>query len=217
MTGTGKALLRNSGAPGTAAPNAWPPGQSGPPGPDGGRHRRRGLLPLGMVVAVVALVAALLSFGLGRDPTAIRSPLVGRPAPDFALRTLDGAGSVRLADLRGQVVVLNFWASWCSDCRVEQPALDAAWDRFRDAGVVLVGVDFQDSPSDAIAYVAETRTTWPVLADPGSHTALAYGVYGIPETFFIGPDGRVQAKRVGALSYDQLVQEISRLLRREPQ
>jgi len=171
---------------------------------------------LGVVVAGVALVAALLASGLGRDPTAIRSPLVGRAAPDFALRTLDGARSVRLADLRGQVVVLTFWASWCSECRVEQPALNAAWDRFRDAGVVLVGVNFQDSRPDALAYAAGTRTTWPVVADPGSRTALAYGVYGIPESFFIGSDGRVEAKRVGALSYDQLVQEVSRLLPREP-
>ncbi len=174
------------------------------------------ILPLGIVVAGVALVTALLSFGLGRDPTAIRSPLVGRTAPDFTLPTLDGARSVRLADLRGQIVVLTFWASWCAECRVEQPALNTAWDRFRDAGVVLVGVNFQDSPPDALAYVAQTRTAWPVVADPGSRTALAYGVYGIPETFFIGPDGRVDAKRVGALSYDQLVQEVSRLLSQEP-
>jgi cytochrome c biogenesis protein CcmG/thiol:disulfide interchange protein DsbE len=174
------------------------------------------MLSLGMVVAGAALVAALLSFGLGRDPTAIRSPLVGRAAPDFTLPTLDGASSVRLAALRGQVVVLTFWASWCTECRVEQPALNAVWDRFRDAGVVLVGVNFQDSPPDALTYVAETRTTWPVVADPGSRTALAYGVYGIPETFFIGPDGRVEAKRVGTLSYDQLIQEVSQLLSREP-
>ena len=173
------------------------------------------VLSLGVVVAGAALVAALLSFGLGRDPTAIRSPLVGRAAPDFTLSTLDGARSVRLADLRGQVVVLTFWASWCAECRVEQPALNAAWDRFRDAGVVLVGVNFQDSPPDALAYVAETRTTWPVLADPGSRTALAYGVYGIPESFFIGPDGRVEAKLIGTLSYDQLAREVSRLLSRE--
>ncbi len=174
------------------------------------------MLRLGMVVTGTALVAALLSFGLGRDPSAIRSPLVGRAAPDFTLPTLDGARPIRLADLRGQVVVLTFWASWCTECRVEQPALDAAWHRFRDAGVVLVGVDFQDSPPDALAYVAETHTTWPVVADPGARTALAYGVYGIPESFFIGPDGRVDAKRVGALRYDQLVQEVSRLLPQGP-
>jgi cytochrome c biogenesis protein CcmG, thiol:disulfide interchange protein DsbE len=156
-----------------------------------GEGRPRRALPLAAVVAAVALAAWLLSAGLQRDPTAIRSPLLGRPAPDFALRTLEGDRTVRLGELRGQVVVVNFWASWCAECRVEHPALSAAWDRFRDAGVVLVGVDFQDNHPSALAYLAGTGTGWPVVADPGSRTALAYGVYGVPETFVIGPDGRV--------------------------
>jgi cytochrome c biogenesis protein CcmG/thiol:disulfide interchange protein DsbE len=119
---------------------------------------------------------------------------------------------VRLGDLRGRVVVVNFWASWCAECRVEHPALSAAWNRFRDAGVVLVGIDFQDDHPSALAYLAGTGTGWPVVADPGSRTALAYGVYGIPETFVIGPDGRVTAKHVGPVTYDQLVREITRVL-----
>jgi cytochrome c biogenesis protein CcmG/thiol:disulfide interchange protein DsbE len=182
-----------------------------PAGAPAGRPGRVALL-LAAVVAVVAVAAWLLSAGLQRDPTAIRSPLLGRPAPDFALRTLRGDRVVRLGELRGQVVVVNFWASWCAECRVEHPALSAAWDRFRDAGVVVVGVDFQDDRANALAYLAETGTSWPVVADPDSRTALAYGVYGIPETFFIDPDGRVTAKQVGPVTYDQLVREITRLL-----
>jgi cytochrome c biogenesis protein CcmG, thiol:disulfide interchange protein DsbE len=178
----------------------------------GRRRPRRVPLLLAAVAGVVALAAWPLSVGLQRDPAAIRSPLLGRPAPDFALRTLDGDRTVRLGDLRGQVVVVNFWASWCAECRVEHPALNAAWSRFRDAGVVFVGVDFQDERRGALAYLAETGTSWPVVADPGSRTALAYGVYGIPETFFIGPDGRVTAKQVGPVTYDQLVREITHLL-----
>jgi cytochrome c biogenesis protein CcmG/thiol:disulfide interchange protein DsbE len=173
---------------------------------------RRVWLSLGGVVTAVALVASVLSFGLGRDPTAIRSPLVGRAAPDFALRMLDGKGALRLADLRGQVVIVNFWASWCAECRVEHPALAAAWQRFRDAGVVLVGIDFQDTQADALAYLAGSGATWPAVEDPGSRTALAYGVYGIPETFFIGPDGRIVARHTGPVSYDQIVAEVSVLL-----
>jgi cytochrome c biogenesis protein CcmG, thiol:disulfide interchange protein DsbE len=175
---------------------------------------RRLWLPLGGVVTAVALVASVLSFGLGRDPTAIRSPLVGRAAPDFALGMLDGKGTLRLADLRGQVVIVNFWASWCAECRVEHPSLAAAWRRFRDAGVVLVGIDFQDTRADALAYLAGSGATWPAVEDPGSRTALAYGVSGIPETFFIGPDGRIAAKHAGPVSYDQIVAEISALLPR---
>jgi len=175
---------------------------------------RRVWLPLCGVVAAVALVASVLSFGLGRDPTAIRSPLVGRAAPDFALRTLDGKRTLHLADLRGQVVMVNFWASWCTECRIEHPALAAAWQRFGDAGVVLVGIDFQDTRADALAYLAGSDATWPAVEDPGSRTALAYGVYGIPESFFIGPDGRIAAKHTGPVSYDQIVAQVGALLPR---
>ena len=173
-------------------------------------HRRA--LPLAVVVVAVALAAWLLSAGLRRDPAAIRSPLLGRARP--GLRPAHPRRGPHGAPRRpaGQVVVVNFWASWCAECRVEHPALSAAWARFRDAGVVLVGVDFQDDHPSALAYLAETGTSWPVVADPGSRTALAYGVYGIPETFVIGPDGRVAAKHIGPMTYDQLVREITRLL-----
>jgi cytochrome c biogenesis protein CcmG, thiol:disulfide interchange protein DsbE len=174
-------------------------------------------VPLAAVVAVVVLFAGLLASGLGRDPTAITSPLIGRTAPGFQLRTLDGKEMVRLGDLRGQVVVVNFWASWCTECRVEHPVLDAAWKRFRDSGVVIVGIGFQDTRSDALAYLKEAGVTWPAVEDPGSRTALAYGVYGIPETFFIGPDGQIAAKQVGPVSYDRIVAEVDRLLPREAQ
>src|SRR5436190_19105009 len=98
--------------------------------------KRRRWMVLAAVVAAVGLLTALFAFGLSRDPTEIRSVLVGRPAPDFALTTLDRTRTVRMADLRGEVVVINFWASWCAPCRQEHPALAAAWDRYRDQGVV---------------------------------------------------------------------------------
>lgn len=164
------------------------------------------------VLGGVILLTLLLSFGLSRDPTVIRSALVDRTAPDFALRTLDGSATVRLADLRGQVVVLNFWASWCADCRIEHPNLAEAWQRYRDRGVVLLGVAFQDRPSASRAYLADFGGDWPQLSDPGSRTALAYGVYGVPETFVIGTDGRVAFKQIGPVNYDRLSREITSLL-----
>jgi cytochrome c biogenesis protein CcmG, thiol:disulfide interchange protein DsbE len=180
-------------------------------------RRPRVWVPLAAVAIVVTLFAGLLATGLGRDPTAISSPLIGRTAPGFQLRTLDGKRMVRLGDLRGQVVVVNFWASWCTECRVEHPALDATWQRFRDSGVVIVGVGFQDTRSDALAYLKSAGVTWPAVEDPGSRTALAYGVYGIPETFFIGTDGEIAAKQVGPVSYDKVVAEVTRLLPRGAQ
>lgn len=184
------------------------------PTPVPARSRWWRLWPVLAVVGVVALVAGLLSFGLGRDPTAIKSPLVGKPAPAFSLRTLDGRSTVNLQDLRGQVVIVNFWASWCTECRVEHDALAAAWQRYRDAGVVLVGVDFQDARADALAYLDQAAMTWPAVEDPGSRTALAYGVYGIPETFFIGPDGQIAAKDVGPVSFARIAAQVDRLLPR---
>jgi len=167
---------------------------------------------LGGVVLVVALLSALLGFGLTRDPSVLRSPLIGHLAPDFSLPLLDGPGSVRLSSLRGQVVVVNFWASWCRECRVEHPALQAAWQRFRDQGVVFVGIPFQDSPSASVAYAREMGGGWPLLSDPSSATALAYGVYGVPETFFIDPRGRIAGKQVGPVAYEFLTDQVTALL-----
>ena len=105
--------------------------------------RRRTRLLAGVGVAV-AVIVALLATGLGRDPSVIASPLAGRTAPNFTLPQLDGP-PVTLSRLRGQVVVINFWASWCTECHVEQAALDQAWQQFRDSGVVVIGVNFQDT------------------------------------------------------------------------
>lgn len=191
--------------------------QAPAPTPVPARPRKWRFWPVLAVVGVVALVASLLSFGLGRDPTAIKSPLVGKAAPAFSLKTLDGKSTINLLDLRGQVVIVNFWASWCTECRVEHDALSAAWDRYRDAGVVLVGVDFQDTRTDALNYMDQAAMTWPAVEDPGSRTALAYGVYGIPETFFIGPDGQIAAKDVGPVSYSRIAEQVDRLLPRVAQ
>src|SRR6266496_5031952 len=95
----------------------------------GSRGRRSRWVLIAAVLGAVALLASLFAFGLGRDPTVLTSPLLGRRAPDFSLRAVDGTDSIRLSDLRGQVVVINFWASWCAECRVEHPVLAATWDR----------------------------------------------------------------------------------------
>jgi cytochrome c biogenesis protein CcmG/thiol:disulfide interchange protein DsbE len=166
---------------------------------------------LACVAVAVGSTAVLLGAGLGHDPNRLPAVLEGRPAPDFDLATIDGSQRVHLADLRGQVVVLNFWASWCVACRQEEPVLGDAFQRYRDRAVTVVGVSFQDSATDARAYTAAHRIPWPLLSDPGSRTGLAYGVTGLPETYFIGPDGRVALKEAGPVTSELVEREVGRL------
>jgi len=166
---------------------------------------------LGAIVVAVGSIAALLGFGLTHDPNVVPAALVGRQAPAFDLATVDGSQRVQLDTLRGEVVIVNFWASWCLACRTEQPALADTFNRYRDRGVVLVGISFQDSAVDARAYASSSGITWPLLNDPGSRTGLAYGVTGLPETYFIGPGGRVDHKEAGPVTTQLVDREVRRL------
>jgi len=163
------------------------------------------------VVAVVAAIVALLMTGLGHDPSVFASPLVGRTAPAFTLPQLDGP-PVTLAKLRGQVVVINFWASWCTECQVEQAALDQTWQQFQDSGVVVIGVNFQDTSDAARNYVRTDGVTYPVVEDAGSKTALAYGLRGVPETFVVNRSGRIVKHVIGPVDAAALASEINPIL-----
>jgi cytochrome c biogenesis protein CcmG, thiol:disulfide interchange protein DsbE len=172
------------------------------------RHRTR---LLAGVVAAVAVIVALLATGLGRNPLVIASPLVGRAAPNFTLPQLDGQ-PVTLSKLQGQVVVINFWASWCAECRVEQAALDQTWQQFQDSGVVVIGVNFEDSTGAARGYVRTASVTYPVVEDADSRTALAYGLRGVPETFVVNRSGRIVNRIIGPVDAATLVGEINSML-----
>ncbi|HKE65742.1 MAG TPA: TlpA disulfide reductase family protein [Micromonosporaceae bacterium] len=172
--------------------------------------RRRGIL-LGVVAAVVSAVVVLLSTGLGKDPSVVASPLVGRVAPDFTLSQLNGP-PMTLSKLRGQVVVVNFWASWCTECHTEQAALDQTWQQFQDSGVVVVGVNFEDTTGDASDYVRTAGVAYPVVEDTDSRTALAYGLRGIPETFIVDKTGRIVDRIIGPVDATKLSSEINEVL-----
>jgi cytochrome c biogenesis protein CcmG/thiol:disulfide interchange protein DsbE len=170
---------------------------------------------LGVTAAVLA-VGVLFGFGLTHRDALATPPLDERPAPGFTLPGLSGrpADGVRLADLRGHVIVVNFWASWCAECRTEQADLNRIWQRFRDAGVVVVGVNFEDATDDARQYVASSGASYPVVVDADSRTALAYGLRGVPETYVIDPHGRLVDRVIGPVAYASLAARISELLAR---
>ena len=151
------------------------------------------------VVGATVVLAVVLASRFGSDPGLVDSPLLGEPAPGFDLAGLDGSGVVSLADLRGDVVVVNFFASWCLECREEHADLVATADSFVDEGVTFVQIAYQESPPESLAYLDEAGRSEATryLADPGSRAAIAYGVFGIPETFFIDPEGIVVGKVIG--------------------
>lgn len=170
---------------------------------------------IALVLVPLVLFAMLLASGLGKDPRALPSELIGDPAPEFSLPRLDTDGTIASEDLAGQVVVLNFWASWCLPCRQEHDDLELAWGRYRERGVVVLGVLFEDTPAGAMDFRQRLGGDWPIVDDPGSKAAIAYGVFGVPETFVIAPDGTIAAKTTGAVSYEWLTDEIEAALRKD--
>ena len=160
----------------------------------------KGIRWLGYGIALAAVVfAVVLASRFGTDPGLVDSPLLGQPAPGFVLSPLEGGDPVSLDDLGGDIVVVNFFASWCPECRNEHAALVSTADAFADQGVTFVHIAYQESPPASLDYLdtAGRSETAHYLADPGSRTAIAYGVFGIPETFFIDEEGTVVGKIIG--------------------
>lgn len=169
------------------------------------------------VVISTVVLAVVLASRFGSDPGLVESPLIGKTAPDFDLATLDATSSLRLSDLRGDVVVINFFASWCLQCRAEHDDLVATADAFADSGVTLVQIAYLESNQASLDYLAVAGTSeaaW-YLEDPQSRTAIAYGVFGIPETFFIDKDGVVVGKIIGETNAVTLGATIDAILRGE--
>jgi cytochrome c biogenesis protein CcmG/thiol:disulfide interchange protein DsbE len=184
--------------------------QEGIPEPTDRRDRRWRATVLSLVPIVA--IAALLGYGLGRNPRDVPNALVGQPAPGFVLKDLATGRTLRLSELRGHPVVVNFWASWCAECVAEHPNLFAAWQHFGDSGVVFVSILFEDSAEQAADFDRQLGRGWPDLADPGSRTALAYGVRGVPETFFIDSRGIIRFQKIGPSSYELLAGKIRHLM-----
>lgn len=160
------------------------------------------------LVAVPLLV--VLALGFGHDPHAVPSMFEHKPAPAFSLRTLEGK-TVRLDSLRGAPVVLNFWATWCYPCQAEHALLQRAAAQYGDK-VHFIGLIYQDDAERMRQHLAGRANVYPQLEDPGSVTAIDYGVGGVPETFIIDAQGVIVHKQSGVLSPGILFGTLDKLL-----
>jgi peroxiredoxin len=180
-------------------------------------------------VAMIALVLGLIWFNMdlpvpdAKQPPSIMSrrggqsagvsPEKGFTAPDFSLPTLDG-DVIRLSDLRGKPVILNFWATWCPPCRDEMPDLELLWQTYDQGDVMVLGVDQGEPPQVVESFIQDVvRTTFPILLDPRQTVGRElYWVRSLPTTFFIDPDGVIQDIYVGGpMRFDFLLERVQRL------
>ena len=171
-----------------------------------------------LLLALLAAVFAVFAYALTRETT-LASPLIGRTAPGFEVSLFEPVGTdpvapagtnLALEDLAGKPVVLNFWASWCLSCRNEAAVLEAGWRRYGPE-VAFVGIAVNDESDAARAFIARYGKTYFLGPDASGSVAVDYGLYGVPETFFIGPDGRVLSRHIGPLTAEDLDRQVSGL------
>lgn len=163
-----------------------------------------------LIGAVVILpMIALLVVSLGRDPHKVQSPLIGKPAPPFALRAAGGEEVIDLASLRGTPVVINFWATWCVPCYQEHGVLTQSAQRLQP-GVRFLGVVYDDEEPKALQFLQQYGSAYPSLMDNLGKTAISYGVYGVPETFFLDASGTIVSKHEGPLTPESLAENIAK-------
>jgi cytochrome c biogenesis protein CcmG/thiol:disulfide interchange protein DsbE len=176
--------------------------------------RLRNLIVLVVTAALIALIAFVVE-SQGAQITSVEltgdtsgaAPAVGQLPPDFKTTLVDGT-AVSLSQFAGQPVWLTFGASWCPDCRTEAPDLEAAYEKYRDQGLVVLAVNIEEGSDAVKAYAGRVGLTYPAVADPSTTIASRYHVMGIPTHYFIGRDGLIKQIRLGGLdpaAMDQLV------------
>ena len=159
--------------------------------------------------ASIAGLIAVFAFGFSTDPKKVPSPLIGKSAPDFVVRQLDGNQEIRLSQIKTPVV-LNFWASWCVECRGEAHVLEAFHQKQKnsDKPLTVLGISIQDSEENARAFARQFgKTYFLALDDPSGSIAMDYGIYGVPETFFIDAEGNIRHKQIGGVTATLLNQQ----------
>ncbi len=179
-------------------------------------EKRGGKMAWVAIGAAIAFIVLGIMFAgrFGGDPTISSSPLIGKPAPTSPIALLDGTGEVSMTDFAGDIIVVNFWASWCLSCREEHPALIKAAADYKEFGVTFVAVNYQDTPDRAVGFLDELgwspETVY--VVDNGSATAFQWGIIGVPETFFVDRSGIVVGKVSGPSTYALLSRTIDQII-----
>ncbi|MBT3942390.1 MAG: redoxin domain-containing protein [Chloroflexi bacterium] len=178
------------------------------------------------VIVPVTLVAALLIWaviqndgspgGFAVNDTLGEKEVSAQLGADFELVSIDGDEIIKLSDLRGKIVLVDFWSSWCPPCRQESPALEAAYEDFRDQGVEFVGIAIWDVDSETRKFRDAFGLEYPIVVDSRGATAVNWGVVGLPEKFFVDREGRVVKKYAGPMTRDRLGLELREMLDASP-
>lgn len=161
-----------------------------------------------LIFAVILAFLGLLAWGLNQAQAGPRDKGV---APDFTITSFDGRQAT-LSDPRGRVVIINFWASWCLPCREEAAYLEQTWRKYKDKGVVFIGVDYVDTEKEALAYIKEFDITYINGPDLGTRISQAYNIKGVPETYYVAKNGELRGVHIGPLKTPELDQKIDELL-----
>jgi cytochrome c biogenesis protein CcmG/thiol:disulfide interchange protein DsbE len=167
---------------------------------------------LAVGIAITAALVGVFFLALGKDPQRIDSPLVGKAAPPFALQAVGTHETLDIAQFRGKPVVVNFWATWCRPCWEEHPVLTQT-ARTTNGEVQFIGVVFQDEESKITNFLRERGWSYPTLVDQAGKTAIAYGVGGVPETFFLDKNGNIVSKFTGPMSTEDLQTNIRKAMK----
>ena len=167
-----------------------------------------------LVMVAIAGLTGLFIYGFTVNPKLVKSPLVQRPAPGFAITDFNTGERLTLESLRGTPFLLNFWASWCVACRDEAHLLEAAHRRWgQDGKFRVIGIAIQDTPDAARQFAKRFgKTYFLALDDTEGDVSLNYGLYGVPESFFVDAKGIIRYKQIGAMTEQVLAEQIPKLI-----